>query len=195
MNSKWCVFFVLVFVLLQFGSARSQEKIRIGLGSISLQSGLVHIAKDRGLFTKYGLTTESIYIPGGSINVQVLVSGTLDLSQLSGAPGVAANLEGADLVYVLGLLDKLNYQLVTRPEIKTIEQLKDRKFAVSRFGSSADFGMRALLKRLNVDPIKEASILQVGDEPTRIAAITSAMLTAPWSMRRSAARPKGSSST
>jgi ABC-type nitrate/sulfonate/bicarbonate transport system substrate-binding protein len=79
MNSKWCVFFVLVFVLLQFGSARSQEKIRIGLGSISLQSGL-HIAKDRGLFTKYGLTTESIYIPGGSINVQVLVSGTLDLS-------------------------------------------------------------------------------------------------------------------
>jgi NitT/TauT family transport system substrate-binding protein len=153
--------------------AVAQERIRVGLGSISLQSGLVHIAKDRGLFTKYGLTTESIYIPGGSINVQVLVSGSLDLSQLSGAPGVAANLEGADLVYILGLLDKLNYQLVTRPEIKSVEQLKGRKFAVSRFGSSADFGMRALLKRLNVDPIKEATILQVGDEPTRIAAITS----------------------
>jgi NitT/TauT family transport system substrate-binding protein len=151
----------------------AQEKIRVGLGSISLQSGLVHIAKDRGLFAKYGLTTESIYIPGGSINVQVLVSGGLDLSQLSGAPGVAANLEGADLVYVLGLLDKLNYQLVTRPEVKTVEQLKGKKFAVSRFGSSADFGMRALLKRLNVDPIKEATILQVGDEPTRIAAMTS----------------------
>jgi NitT/TauT family transport system substrate-binding protein len=83
-------------------------------------------------------------------------------------------LEGADLVYLLGLLDKLNYQLVTRPEIKSVEQLKGKKFAVSRFGSSADFGMRALLKRLGVDPIKEATILQVGDEPTRIAAITSA---------------------
>src|ERR687891_2665828 len=155
------------------GTASAQEKVRVGLGSISLQSGLVHIAKDRGLFTKYGLTIESVYIPGGSTNVQVLVSGGLDLSQLSGAPGVAANLEGADLVYVLGLLDKLNYQLATRPEIKSAEQLKGKKFGVSRFGSSADFGLRALLKRLGVDPAKEVSILQVGDEPARVAAIMS----------------------
>ena len=151
----------------------AQEKIRVGLGSISLQSGLVHIAKDRGLFAKYGLTVESIYIPGGSTNVQVLVSGNLDLSQLSGAPGVAANLEGADIVYFAGLLDKLNYQLIARSEIKSIEQLKGRKFAVSRYGSSADFGMRAMLKRVGIDPVKEATILQIGDEPARIAAITS----------------------
>jgi NitT/TauT family transport system substrate-binding protein len=154
-------------------TAEAQEKLRVGLGSISLQSGLVHIAKDHGLFAKYGLVVESVYIPGGSTNVQVLVSGSLDLSQLSGAPGVAANLEGADLVYVLGLLDKLNYQLATRPEIKSVEQLKGKKFGVSRFGSSADFGIRALLKRLGVDPVKEATILQIGDEPARIAAVTS----------------------
>ena len=130
----------LLFFLAATREASAQEKIRVGQGSISLQSGLMHIGKDRGLFAKYGLTTEVIYIPGGSINVQVLVSGNLDLSQLSGAPGVAANLEGADLVYFLGLLDKLNYQLITRPEIKSIEQLKGKKFGVSRFGSSADFG-------------------------------------------------------
>jgi hypothetical protein len=164
----------LLFLLILFnGHALGQERIRVGLGSISLQSGLVHIAKDRGLFAKYGLVTESVYIPGGSTNVQVLVSGSLDLSQLSGAPGVAANLEGADLVYFLGLLDKLNYQLIARPEIKSVEQLKGKKFAVSRFGSSADFGMRALLKRVGVDPVKEATILQIGDEPSRIAAVTS----------------------
>ncbi len=154
-------------------AVHAQEKIRVGLGSISLQSGLVYIGKDRGLFAKYGLTTESIYIPGGSTNVQVLVSGNLDLSQLSGAPGVAANLEGADIVYFAGLLDKLNYQLIARSDIKSIEQLKGKKFAVSRYGSSADFGMRAMLKRVGVDPVKEATILQIGDEPARIAAITS----------------------
>jgi len=153
--------------------ASAQENIRVGLGSISLQSGLVHIGKDRGLFAKYGLTTEAIYIPGGSTNVQVLVSGNLDLSQLSGAPGVAANLEGADIVYFAGLLDKLNYQLIARSDIKSIEQLKGKKFAVSRYGSSADFGMRAMLKRVGIDPVKEATILQIGDEPARIAAITS----------------------
>jgi NitT/TauT family transport system substrate-binding protein len=168
--------FLLLNILLAYcwiGAAEAQEKLRVGLGAISLQSGLVHIAKDRGLFTKYGLFVESVYIPGGTTNVQVLVSGNLDLPQLSGAPGVAANLEGADLVYFLGLLDKLNYQLVARSEIKSVEQLKGKKFAVSRFGSSADFGMRAILKRVGVDPVKEATILQIGDEPARIAAVTS----------------------
>ena len=169
-------FIFIATLILSFwlsGWTEAQEKIRVGQGSISLQSGLMHIGKDRGLFAKYGLTTETIYIPGGSINVQVLVSGNLDLSQLSGAPGVAANLEGADIVYFAGLLDKLNYQLITRPEIKSVEQLKGKKFGVSRYGSSADFGMRAMLKRVGVDPIKDATILQIGDEPARIAAIKS----------------------
>jgi NitT/TauT family transport system substrate-binding protein len=164
---------LVALLLLCRTQSDAQEKLRVGLGSISLQSGLVHIAKDRGLFAKYGLIVESIYIPGGSTNVQVLVSGNLDLSQLSGAPGVAANLEGADLVYFVGLLDRLNYQLIARSEIKTIEQLKGKKFAVSRYGSSADFGMRAMLKKVGIDPIKEATILQIGDEPARIAAVTS----------------------
>ena len=170
---KFYLLAVLLISLVALGHAQAQEKIRVGLGSISLQSGLVYIAKDRGIFAKYGLAAESIYIPGGSTNVQVLISGNLDMSQLSGAPGVAANLEGADIVYVAGLLDKLNYQLITRPELKTVEHLKGKKFAVSRYGSSADFGMRAMLKRVGIDPVKEASILQIGDEPARIAAITS----------------------
>src|SRR5918999_140534 len=132
---RWLVALLLMLFSLPEADALAQEKIRVGLGSISLQSGLVHIAKDRGLFAKYGLAAESLYVPG--------------------------------------LLDKLNYQLVTTPEIKTVEQLKGKKFAVSRFGSSADFGMRALLKRVGVDPVKESTILQIGDEPARIAAVTS----------------------
>ena len=167
------LFTVGLITLVSLHGVQAQEKIRVGQGSISLQSGLMHIGKDRGLFAKYGLTAETIYIPGGSTNVQVLMSGDLDLSQLSGAPGVAANLQGADIVYFAGLLDKLNYQVIVRPEIKSVEQLKGKKFGVSRFGSSADFGMRAMLKRLGIDPMKEATILQIGDEPSRIAAIKS----------------------
>src|SRR5678816_3129862 len=83
MKKTICLIAVLLF-LATAREARCQEKIRVGQGSISLQSGLMHIGNDRGLFAKYGLVTEVIYIPGGSINVQVLVSGNLDLSQLSG---------------------------------------------------------------------------------------------------------------
>ena len=151
----------------------AQEKVRIAYGSVSVQSGLVWIGKDKGLFAKYGLAPEIIYIPGGSTNIQVLVSGSLDFSQLTGAPGAAANLAGADIVYTAAFVDKLNYQLVTRPEIKNPEQLKGKKLGVSRFASSADFGLRAMLKRLGVDPAREVTILQIGDEPARLAALKS----------------------
>jgi ABC-type nitrate/sulfonate/bicarbonate transport system substrate-binding protein len=170
---KHGVAFAIFLLLWSIRDGYSQERIRVGQGSVSMYSGLMYIGKDRGLFAKYGLMTEVIYIPGGTTNVQVLVSGNLDLSQLSGAPGAAANLEGADIVYIASLLDRLNYQLVTRAEIKSVEQLKGRKFGVSRFGSSADFGLRAVLKRLGVDPTKDVSVLQIGDEPARIAAIKS----------------------
>ncbi len=172
MKKSLCVIAAWLFLAVAVESS-SQERIRVGQGSVSLQSGLMHIAKERGLFAKHGLVSEIVYIPGGTTNIQVLVSGSLDMSQLSGAPGVAANLEGADVVYILGLLDRLNYQLVTRPEIKSVEQLKGKKLGVSRFGSSADFGLRAVLKRLGIDPAKDVSILQIGDEPARVAAIKS----------------------
>jgi len=149
----------------------SQEKIRIGYGAVSIQSGLVWIAKQKGLFSKYGLAAEIIYIPGGSTNIQALISGNLDLSQLTGAPGVAANLEGADIVYIAVNLDKLNYQLVTRRDITRPEQLKGAKLGISRFGSSADFGLRVILKRIGLDPAKDVTILQIGGEPERSAAL------------------------
>lgn len=151
----------------------AQEKVRIAYGSVSVQSGLMWIAKDKGFFARYGLAPEIIYIPGGSTNIQVLVSGSLDFSQLTGAPGAAANLAGADIVYIAAFLNKLNYQLVTREEVKSPEQLKGKKLGVSRFGSAADFGLRAMLKRLGVDPAKDVAILQIGDEPARLAAVKS----------------------
>jgi NitT/TauT family transport system substrate-binding protein len=172
MKKPLCLIAAWLFLAVAVESS-SQDRIRVGQGSVSLQSGLMHIAKERGLFAKHGLVSEIVYIPGGTTNIQVLVSGSLDMSQLSGAPGVAANLEGADIVYILGLLDKLNYQLVTRPEIKSVEQLKGKKLGVSRFGSSADFGLRAVVKRLGIDPAKDVSILQISDEPARVAAIKS----------------------
>jgi len=48
--------------------------------------------------------------------------------------------------------------------------LKGKRIGISRFGSSADFGVRTLLKKVNVDP-KEVSILQIGNEAERLAAL------------------------
>jgi NitT/TauT family transport system substrate-binding protein len=148
------------------------DTIRIAYSSLNPHALLVSLAEKRGLFAKYGLSSVVVYIPGGSTVVQAMVSGDVDLGQLTGAPGVAANLRGADILYIAMTDDRMGYQLATRKEIRNPADLKGKRLGISRFASSADFGTRTLLKRLGIDP-KEVTILQIGNEPERLAALKS----------------------
>ena len=92
------------------------DTIRIAYSSVNPHALLVSLAEKRGLFAKYGLSSVVVYIPGGSTVVQTMVSGDIDLGQLTGAPGVAANLRGADILYIAMTDDRMGYQLATRRE-------------------------------------------------------------------------------
>ncbi len=165
-------FFCAMGVFVHFGGPFAAENIRIVYSSVNPHALLVSMAEKRGLYAKYGLASTIVYVSGGSTAIQAMVSGDVDLAQLTGPPGVAANLRGADLVYFAMTDDRMGYQLVTRPEIKSANELKGKRFAISRFASSADFGARALLRRLGVDP-KDVTILQIGNEADRLAALRS----------------------
>ena len=150
---------------------RRHDPHRLQLGQSPRALGFVW-PKSAALFAKYGLSSVVVYIPGGSTVVQTMVSGDIDLGQLTGAPGVAANLRGADILYIAMTDDRMGYQLATRRDIKSAADLKGKRFGISRFASSADFGTRTLLKRLGIDP-KEVTILQIGNETERLAALKS----------------------
>jgi NitT/TauT family transport system substrate-binding protein len=160
----------VVSLLMASAPARAADTIRIAYSSLNPHALLVSIAEKRGLYAKYGLSSVVVYISGGSTVIQAMVSGDVDLGQLTGPPGVAANLRGADITYIAMTDDRMGYQLVTRPEIKSAAELKGKRFAISRFASSADFGLRTLLRRLGIDP-KDVTILQIGNEPERLAAL------------------------
>ena len=153
-------------------SAHGADTIRTAYSSVNPHALLVSLAEKRGLFTKYGLSSIVVYIPGGSTVVQTMMSGDIDLGQLTGAPGVAANLRGADIVYIAMTDDTMGYQVATRRDIKSPADLKGKRLGISRFASSSDFGTRMLLKRLGIDP-KEVTILQIGNETERLAALKS----------------------
>ena len=159
-------------VIISAGSSMAADSIRILYSSVSPHALLVSLAEKRGLYAKYGLSSTVIYVSGGSLSVQALVSGDADLSQLTGPPGVAAALRGADIVYIAMTDERMGYQLVTRRDVKNIAELKGRRLGISRFGSSADFGLRTLLKKSGLDP-KDVTILQIGNEAERLAALRS----------------------
>jgi NitT/TauT family transport system substrate-binding protein len=161
---------LIVLAGIRLDNACALDTIRVAYSSVNPHALLVSMAEKRGLYAKYGLSSTIVYVSGGSTVVQAMVSGDIDLGQLTGAPGVAANLRGADILYVAMTDDRMGYQLVTRGEFKNMAQLKGKRLGISRFGSSADFGVRVLLKRFNIDP-KDVSILQVGNEAERLAAL------------------------
>ena len=148
------------------------DTIRIAYSSVNPHALLVSMAEKRGLYAKYGLSSTIVYVSGGSTVIQAMVSGDIDVGQLTGAPGVAANLRGADIVYIAMSDDKMGYQLVTRREFKNVSELKGKRFGISRFASSSEFGLRTMLKKAGVDP-KEVTILQIGNEAERLAALKS----------------------
>jgi NitT/TauT family transport system substrate-binding protein len=157
-------------IFLAASQSLALDTIRVAYSSVNPHALLVSMAEKRGLYAKYGLSSTIVYVSGGSTVVQAMVSGDIDLGQLTGAPGVAANLRGADILYVAMTDDRMGYQLVTRSEFRNMAQLKGKRLGISRFGSSADFGVRVLLKKFNVDP-KDVSILQIGNETERLAAL------------------------
>jgi NitT/TauT family transport system substrate-binding protein len=163
---------ILLLVSLGRTAALAQEPIRLIYSSINPHASLVWIAEKRGLFAKYNLSSVLVYVPGGSTAIQALVSGDADLAQLTGPPGVAANLRGADILYIAMSDDRMAYQLVTRRDIKRAAELKGRRFGISRFGSSSEFGLRTMLRKVGVDA-KDVTILQVGNEAERLVAMKS----------------------
>lgn len=161
-----------LFFLLSTGKSYALDTVRVAYSSVNPHALLVSMAEKRGLYAKYGLTSTIVYVSGGSTVIQAMVSGDIDLGQLTGAPGVAANLRGADILYIAMSDDRMGYQLVTRREVKSIAELKGKRIGISRFGSSSEFGARVLLQRAGLDP-KLVSILQIGNEAERLAALKS----------------------
>jgi NitT/TauT family transport system substrate-binding protein len=166
--------FLFVCLILKFlaVSVFAADTIRIAYSSVNTHALLVSLAEKRGLYAKYGLSSVVVYIPGGSTAIQAMVSGDIDLAQLTGPPGVTANLRGADITYIAMTDDRMGYQLATRGEIKNAVELKGKRLGISRFSSSSDFGLRTLLRRLGIDP-KDVTILQIGNESERLAALRS----------------------
>ena len=166
---------ILLSALLPFGycgPVSAADTIRIAYSSVNPHALLAWIAEKRGLYSKYGLSSVLVYVSGGSMSIQALVSGDVDLAQLTGPPGVIANLKGADIVYIAMTDDKMGYQLVTRQDVKKAADLKGKRLGISRFGSSSDFSTKVLLKKIGIDP-KEVSILQIGNETQRLVALKS----------------------
>jgi len=103
--------------------------------------------------------------------MMALLSKETPISQVAGPSIVSASLRGADMVMIAGGRVTVDQWLMSRPEIKTAEQLKGGSIAIAVFGGQADFVTRIALQKLGLTPMKDVAIVQIGTLPERLSAL------------------------
>lgn len=153
---------VLLLVLLSAPLTHAADRLRIAYSSISAAYTGIWVARDAGHLAKEGLEDQIIFIPSATQLAQVLVAGDVDIASLGGGPVMAASLSGADLKVIGNNVNKLIFSIHAKPDVKSLEELRGKRIAVSRFGSSTDIAARTALRKFNLDPAKDVQLMQLG---------------------------------
>ena len=159
------LFFFGSFLFLFISSLVAQEKkletFTISYASVSGTRAPLWIAQDLGLFEKYGLDVNLVYIASGVISVNALLGGSVDIIAASGSSAVSAAARGAPLV-IIASLGHIAYKLIALPSITTVQGLKGKIIGSSRIGAGTDYALKRLLPKLGLTPGKDVQLIPTG---------------------------------
>src|SRR5262249_16066346 len=130
-------------------------------------------------FEESGLTIQYI-VMRSDLAVKGLISGDADYMQSSSSV-LRAAVAGAPLVTILGVYNRTFFDLVARPEIKSLGDLKRKPLGISRYGASTEYAVRFALKANGIDPDKDVKLLAVGtgSDPPRLSHLPANVISTP----------------
>lgn len=164
--------------------ARAQDKIRMGLSSVSALHSAVWVAEQKGLFRKHGIEAEIIVTgQGAATGISALLANDIQVVASAGDALVASTLQGADTVMIAGVVNKGLQRIMARSEIKTTAELKGKKIGVTRIGAVSHSVLLMMLPRWKMS-VNDVQVMQLGSSPNMLAAldrggIDAAVLTIP----------------
>jgi ABC-type nitrate/sulfonate/bicarbonate transport system substrate-binding protein len=166
-------------ILTIFWSVRSAEAapLRIAYSAISGAMASLWVAQEGGYFKREGLDTELLYIGGGSLLIQSMISGEVPFAYGPSVPVINASLRGADLVLIGNTGNSLVFSIMSRPEIRQPAQLKGKRVGVTRLGGSTDWALDAALQQWRMER-RELTIIQTGGMPEGLAGLVAGVLDA-----------------
>ncbi len=156
----------------RMGSAAEATRFLVSYGGTAGYQLPLWVNKEFGFSKKHGVDLEIILIQAGSPNIQALLGGSLQLTQTAASSAVIGATQGAPVVIVATLENKLPMLLISRPEIKEPQQLRGKVIGINRFGGSNDAAVLMAIKAWKMEP-KDISMLQTGGTSARMAALIS----------------------
>lgn len=171
--------FLLLLVLGMFllAGAVHAAPLRVAYSAISGAMSSLWVAQEGGYFKREGLDVELLYIGGGSLLIQSMISGDVPFAYGPSVPVINASLRGADLVLIGNTGNALVFSIMSRPEIKQPAHLKGKKVGVTRLGGSTDWALDAALKQWGLER-RELTVIQTGGMPEGLAGLVAGVFDA-----------------
>jgi ABC-type nitrate/sulfonate/bicarbonate transport system substrate-binding protein len=165
------VFFTVLLVLSLTSVARA-EKFVIAWSAVSALNSPFWVMNDAGFLKQEGLDMELVYIASSPTVARATLAGDIVISGANSQVIVDVGLQGGDLVAMGAITNVVAFYVMAAPEVKTVADLKGKIVGVTRFGASTDFGMRMLLSKYGLEPIKDVPFIQIGGMPELAAALS-----------------------
>ena len=166
---------LLGFTLL--ASAVHAAPLRVAYSAISGAMSSLWVAQEGGYFKREGLDVELLYIGGGSLLIQSMLSGDVPFAYGPSVPVINASLRGADLQLIGNTGNSLVFSIMSRPEIKQPANLKGKKVGVTRLGGSTDWALDAALKQWRLER-RDLTVVQTGGMPEGLAGLVAGVFDA-----------------
>jgi NitT/TauT family transport system substrate-binding protein len=162
-------------------------KLTAGYTPITAATLPLFIAIDEKLFQKHGLEVVPVFFGGTPLIVSAMMAGEFPIGLTGGGGIISSRLAGSDLTVIGSYLQVLTINGMAKPGIKSINDLKGKKIAVSRIGASTYFAAVAMLDSRGMKPT-DVLFIQAGGNAESFAALTNgavdaAMLGYPFSLK------------
>jgi NitT/TauT family transport system substrate-binding protein len=162
---------VVVWTLLPSSSAAADKLV--GLYSAhAVPYAMPWVADEMGMFKKYDLDFEFVYIPASSTATAALLGGNVEVGLLGGIGVVNAFVNGAtDLVLIGSIKNFMTQSILAKPEITKLQELKGKKIGVTRIGSNTHYFSVQAFRRAGMNPEKDVLFIQTGGDAETLGAL------------------------
>src|SRR5918992_4125977 len=135
-------------ILLLTCPASAADKL-LGIHSArTMSQSMPWIAEEAGLFKKYDLDFQLVYISSASMVNAAMLIGSGDVAITGGETVIRTATQGVnELVFVAAAKNSLTHSILARPEIKKPEDLKGKRLGLTRLGSNSHYFVIQVLRR------------------------------------------------
>ena len=166
------IFALSLWVIL--APAAAQNLLRVATPGALTGALPIYLGGKKGIFSKYGLTVEVIATRNEQMNMQALMSDSVQFLTSSSTGLFYLGKQGLDAVGLCSWSNASPYSLGSRLKIKELKELKGRKIASSGAGGRADAFIRFMLAKVGLDYRTDAQIIPLsGGSAVRLAAVLS----------------------